>query len=1267
MKKILTILAGFFCAFALSATDPSLVLHLKFDEGEGEVIKDHSGKGHHAKLVNGNWEKFGVRGKAVELKGKDSYINIPWSKDLDLAEEFTYSIWFKMQNTKRGMNLFARGNYNIGFQCYVYDSFISFHSRNVKGKSLIYTNLTYATRPESPYYHLVVTSTKGEKKGERILRFYVNGKQRANARRFGGEKDLKLVGAMPVNRKIDTTIGKYSSHEGQWFKGIVDEAKVYNRPLSAKEIEEEYKVLSVPEVSSDVKKKELKKVILPPLKSKNAAIYIPDSRRGQTPFQKVEWIEERLKEAGMRVRRIADKDLAALPSSSAELLVMPYARMALEGEDAIFKFLKRGGNVIAATCIPSVYNPLYPKDPTKQHGRGWFAPFLIRKLDASWAWAKRNAKNPLEISDEASTLVGDLLPVSYQDAKVTFTGIDRWNVIKGSDGGYGDGTNYVLAGDVSLDLYRERTGAASDFVLYRYYNTQIFGSTFTNVGAIGEGLLKGAKGKDVFKAILHLQEMKFPQEQEKAYYKDLCDLALLWSDFSWEYIILAAKMRDAAIAAYLDKKDHRKEMEKLTAMNDRFQTILKDHKQHDQYLAGKTDAKTIAALTKKMIQEIRKAQKIFASYDKEASRLLSNVKKPAGVPVKHRYGTLQLIASLTLPANLYRFRGALFDEMKRMGVTVYSGTDHPWYVLDKQANAKRKGISRDHKFLYAAEPNRILRMGTFNPVDGSVKDGKGIPFPYAVFHKTLKERFALYDKAGIKQFRIGTGDEMGIGYSYWGTPAQKEFQEYLKKYYKNSIEALNGHCRTSYKKFEDILLPRRQPATASEHAIWEHWRNCREARLEGLYALIYKEIKKLKKDLDVFTMPSTGSMESPLYAVNFYNVTKYSDVNAIDGTTTSSSREWIFNDLTRKQVLTSEWGGTYADVNEHRLQGMLWKELSGGMTGAELHVYSWGSDSISFLDILDRKNLRGAAIGQFMKEIRTLDHVLLDGKRAGNEIGILFSQTSRIHDQNWGMNGQKTYSPHVTAVSNYYALFLTTQRNARVIPEEMLLEDTLPSPVKFLILPQTIYLTEEVQKKLLAFAENGGILLTEGRVGQFDAFGMPSDLIFRTAGVIPTYTASTKFTSGRLSDKLPEGDRIFAPAGKGEILASFDTKEAAILSVPYGKGRIIVSGLNSGLAKYKSFPAITEELLREANITPRLIVSDPAVISREWIHGKDTYLIFNKVLSTVDMKETLIRIRGKVKVEDYLFGKNVDTEYKNGYTSFRTLLTNGGRVFRIQN
>ncbi|MBO4304277.1 MAG: LamG domain-containing protein [Lentisphaeria bacterium] len=257
MKLFTAVFAAILGTASLFAADPdpSLVLHLKFDEGEGTLVKDATGKGHDAKLTNCQWVKFGVRGSAIELNGKDSFVDIPWSKDLDLPEEFTYSLWFKFFKTGKGQSLFNRGNYTFGFQSYIYDSFVSFHSLKVKGRSLIYTRFVYADRPEAPFYHLVITSTKGEKEGERIVRFFVNGKQRTNDKRFGGQKDFVVNGPIPVEKKVGLTIGKFASHEGQWFKGIIDEAKVYSRPLTEKEIKEEYDRLSVPEEPADVKKK----------------------------------------------------------------------------------------------------------------------------------------------------------------------------------------------------------------------------------------------------------------------------------------------------------------------------------------------------------------------------------------------------------------------------------------------------------------------------------------------------------------------------------------------------------------------------------------------------------------------------------------------------------------------------------------------------------------------------------------------------------------------------------------------------------------------------------------------------------------------------------------------------------------------------------------------------------------------------------------------------------------------------------------------------
>ena len=131
-----------------------------------------------------------------------------------------------------------------------------------------------------------------------------------------------------------------------------------------------------------------------------------------------------------------------------------------------------------------------------------------------------------------------------------------------------------------------------------------------------------------------------------------------------------------------------------------------------------------------------------------------------------------------------------------------------------------------------------------------------------------------------------------------------------------------------------------------------------------------------------------------------------------------------------------------------------------------------------------------------LRDARKLDHLILDGQRAEPEIGILFSQTARQHDQGWGWGGEKTESRHMSSVANYYELFLQFHRSARVIAEEMLLEGEAP-PLALMFVPQAGFLSEATQRCLLGYAESGGILVCEGSCGEFDEFGQDSYWLFK--------------------------------------------------------------------------------------------------------------------------------------------------------------------------
>ncbi|MDD4097295.1 MAG: beta-galactosidase trimerization domain-containing protein, partial [Lentisphaeria bacterium] len=421
--------------------------------------------------------------------------------------------------------------------------------------------------------------------------------------------------------------------------------------------------------------------------------------------------------------------------------------------------------------------------------------------------------------------------------------------------------------------------------------------------------------------------------------------------------------------------------------------------------------------------------------------------------------------------------------------------------------------------------------------------------------------------------------------------------------------------------------------------------------------------KDFDPDLEVFQTPSTEARHMPLWGINFYNVTKHQDVSGIDGTCCAINREWLYLDLTTKRYLTSEWGGLYSESPVTYVNGKLWEELAGGALGFEHHVWSFGSDSVNFVDTLDLPKIYGQMLKMTLRDARKIDHVILDGDRTDPEIGILFSQTARVHDQGWGWGGEKTLSDHLQTVANYYELFLNYHRSARVIAEEMLLEGNMP-PVAILLVPQARFLAPEVQDKLLDYARQGGVVITEGRVGEFDHFGQPGDTLFQELGVVPAHTETRTLTLGGADLPVPEADSIFSPAGQGDVLASFGNAPAA-LAASCGQGKVVFLGFNPGLHRYAAFPAIMEHLLGKLGMTPRFIVSDPEVILREWRHGQDTYLLLTSRMSTWALQEVQVKVRGQVAIEDYLFGHDLKTEFRDGYTCFDTPVHNGARILRI--
>ena len=233
IKKMITIY--FLLLLSLSVTtgrqiaaEEGCVLQLHFDEGEGQVVKDSSGKNNNGEIFNAKWVEDGITGGALQFDGIKDYVECEGSQSLKIDKAITITCWVKPaeSNPPAGKNYVLKKvhpdtmwglSWGI-YQEHSNDCFL-FH---------------FFTKPDGKVNSLRI----GPKLGELILghwchlaimydatgmaKVYYNGELTGKWTKQHVKGDLETSGN-PLE------IGKY-------FKGVIDELRIYNRTLSDKEI-----------------------------------------------------------------------------------------------------------------------------------------------------------------------------------------------------------------------------------------------------------------------------------------------------------------------------------------------------------------------------------------------------------------------------------------------------------------------------------------------------------------------------------------------------------------------------------------------------------------------------------------------------------------------------------------------------------------------------------------------------------------------------------------------------------------------------------------------------------------------------------------------------------------------------------------------------------------------------------------------------------------------------------------------------------------------
>jgi hypothetical protein len=205
-----------------------LIAHWKLDEGSGTAAADSSGNGRTGTLQNGASWVGGTTGQALGLDGVNDHVRVAHATALN-AYPLSAAVWFRTTTTtgSRGLvNKYSSGSYN-GYQIFFNNGTLcAWYLRSTSQYVYDGSGCTLGTTGANDgawHQAVFVVDAQGG-------RLYLDGVQRASRAWTGS--------AGPATTSQGIRLGHYPGASGssRYLPGAVDEARLYNRALSAAEV-----------------------------------------------------------------------------------------------------------------------------------------------------------------------------------------------------------------------------------------------------------------------------------------------------------------------------------------------------------------------------------------------------------------------------------------------------------------------------------------------------------------------------------------------------------------------------------------------------------------------------------------------------------------------------------------------------------------------------------------------------------------------------------------------------------------------------------------------------------------------------------------------------------------------------------------------------------------------------------------------------------------------------------------------------------------------